>query len=60
MHQYFYKSYIDSRRTLTKIYKLLYTNTTCYMNRKHDKWLEFMGSLEEKSSMEKQGELLGG
>ena len=50
----------DSRRALTKIYNLLYTNATCYMNRKHDKWLEFMGSHEEKSSLEKQGELLGG
>lgn len=46
----------DSKRALTKIYKLLYNNTTCYMNRKFLKWKDFLGSLEEKSSKEKQGE----
>ena len=30
------------------------------MKRKHKKWLEFLGSHEEKSSLEKQGELLEG
>lgn len=50
----------DSRRALTKIYNLLYTNSFCYMKRKHKKWLEFLGSHEEKSSLEKQGELLEG
>ena len=46
----------DSKRALIKIYKLLYNNTTCYMNRKFLKWKDFLGSLEEKSSKEKQGE----
>lgn len=50
----------DSRRALIKIYNLLYTDATCYMKRKHDKWLNFLGSHEEKSSLEKQGELLEG
>lgn len=50
----------DSRRALTKIYNLLYTNSFCYMKRKHKKWLEFLGSHKEKSLLEKQGELLEG
>lgn len=46
----------DSNRALNKIYNLLYNDANLYMKRKHNKWLEFLGSHEERSSLEKQDE----
>lgn len=49
---------VNSR--LLNIYNYLYGNATIYLTRKFDKWNEIIRALEEKSSMEKQGELLEG
>ena len=46
----------DSRRSITKIYNLLYKDANVYMIRKYNKWLDFLGSHEDKSSLEKWDE----
>ena len=48
---------VNSR--LIILYDYLYKNATIYFNRKFNKWNEIIRAIEEKSSIEKQGELLG-
>lgn len=57
-HMYYYSIY--KNQALKDFYWYLYHNSSIYLKRKHKIWLNFLGSLEEKSSMEKQGELLEG
>lgn len=47
---------VDSR--LLCIYDYLYSNATIFLTRKFNKWNSIIRALEEKSSKEKQGELL--
>lgn len=57
-NEYMFYYSIYKNQALVNFYWYLYHNSSIYLKRKHRIWLKFMGSLEEKSSMEKQGELL--
>lgn len=48
----FYYS-IYKNKALHDFYWYMYHNSSIYLKRKHDTWKKFLGSLEEKSSMEK-------
>lgn len=51
---YYYCIY--KNQALIDFYWYIYCNSSIYLKRKHNIWMNFLGSLEEKSFKEKWGE----